>query len=87
MNKSEFIASIAEKAGITKADALKAVNAYAEVVTEELKAGGRITLIGFGTFATVDKPERTGIDPRTKKKIKIAARRVAKFKPGAGLKF
>ncbi len=85
MNKSEFIASIAEKAGLTKADAQKAVNAYAEVVAEQLKAGGRITLVGFGTFSTVEKPERTGINPRTKQKIKIAARRVAKFKPGAGL--
>lgn len=85
MNKSEFIASIAEKAGLTKADAHKAVNAYAEVVAEQLKAGERITLVGFGTFSAVDKPARTGINPRTKEKITIAARRVAKFKPGADL--
>lgn len=85
MNKSEFIASVAEKAGLTKTDAQKAVNAFAEVVAEQLKAGERITLVGFGTFLAVDKPEREGINPRTKKKIKIAARRVAKFKPGAAL--
>lgn len=85
MNKSEFIASVAEKAGLTKTDAQKAVNAFAEVVAEQLKAGERITLVGFGTFLAVDKPEREGINPQTKKKIKIAARRVAKFKPGAGL--
>ncbi len=85
MNKSEFIASVAEKAGLTKTDAQKAVNAFAEVVAEQLKAGERITLVGFGTFSAVEKPEREGINPQTKQKIKIAARRVAKFKPGAGL--
>lgn len=85
MNKTEFIASVAEKAGLSKADAQKAVNAFADVVVEQLKAGEKITLIGFGTFAVQDKPERTGINPKTKEKIKIAARKVAKFKPGAAL--
>ncbi len=85
MNKSEFIASVAEKAGLTKVDAQKAVNAFAEVVAEQLKAGERITLIGFGTFSTSERAERTGVNPRTGKTIKIAARRVAKFKPGSAL--
>lgn len=85
MNKTEFIASVAEKAGLSKADAQKAVNAFADVVVEQLKAGEKITLLGFGTFAVQDKPERTGINPKTKEKIKIAARKVAKFKPGAAL--
>lgn len=85
MNKSEFVASIAEKAGLSKADAQKAVNAFADVVTETLKAGDRITLVGFGTFSVVEKAEREGVNPSTGKKIKIAARKVAKFKPGAGL--
>lgn len=85
MNKSEFIASVAEKAGLTKTDAQKAVNAFAEVVAEQLKAGERITLIGFGTFSASERPERTGVNPRTGKAIKIAARRVAKFKPGSAL--
>ncbi|MDO4707138.1 MAG: HU family DNA-binding protein [Porphyromonadaceae bacterium] len=85
MNKTEFIASVAEKAGLSKADAQKAVNAFADVVVEQLKAGEKVTLLGFGTFAVQDKPERTGINPKTKEKIKIAARKVAKFKPGAAL--
>lgn len=85
MNKTEFIASVAEKAGLSKADAQKAVNAFADVVVEQLKAGEKITLLGFGTFAVQDKPERTGINPKTKEKIKIAARKVAKFKPGSAL--
>lgn len=85
MNKSEFVASIAEKAGLSKADAQKAVNAFADVVIETLKAGDRISLVGFGTFSVVEKAEREGVNPSTGKKIKIAARKVAKFKPGAGL--
>lgn len=85
MNKTEFIASVAEKAGLSKADAQRAVNAFADVVVEQLKAGEKVTLLGFGTFAVQDKPERTGINPKTKEKIKIAARKVAKFKPGAAL--
>lgn len=85
MNKSEFISSVAEKAGLSKADAAKAVNAFTEVVVEQLKAGDRISLLGFGTFSVVDKPERTGINPKTKKPIKIAARRAAKFKPSSAI--
>lgn len=85
MNKTEFIASVAEKAGLSKADAQKAVNAFADVVAEQLKAGEKIALLGFGTFSVQDKPARTGINPMTKQKIEIAARKVAKFKPGSAL--
>lgn len=85
MNKTEFIARVAEKAGLTKVDAQKAVNAFADVVAEQLKAGDKITLIGFGTFSVNEKPARTGINPRTKAKIEIPARKAVKFKAGAAL--
>ncbi len=85
MNKSDFISSVAEKSGLTKADAKKAVDAFCETVTEVLKAGDKLTLLGFGTFSVTEKPARTGLNPRTKEPIEIAARKVAKFKPGAEL--
>lgn len=85
MNKSEFIASVAEKAGITKADAQKAVNAFAEVVLEQAKAGEKISLIGFGTFSVSERAARTGVNPKTKAKIEIPASKSIKFKPGAAL--
>lgn len=85
MNKTEFIARLAEKAGLTKTDAQKAVNAFAEVVAEQAKAGEKITLLGFGTFSVNEKPARTGINPKTKEKIQIAARKSVKFKPGSAL--
>ena len=85
MNKSDFISSVAEKSGLTKADAKKAVDAFCETVTEVLKAGDKLALLGFGTFSVTEKPARTGLNPRTKETIEIAARKVAKFKPGAEL--
>ena len=85
MNKTEFISSIAEKAGLSKVDAKKAVDAFVDAVTEELKAGGKVALLGFGTFSAVEKAARTGVNPRTKETIEIAARKVAKFKPGTEL--
>ena len=90
MNKSDFISSVAEKSGLTKADAKKAVDAFCETVTEVLKAGDKLALLGFGTFSVTtfsvtEKPARTGLNPRTKEPIEIAARKVAKFKPGAEL--
>lgn len=85
MNKSEFVASIAEKAGISKADAQKAVNAFADVVLEQAKKGDKITLVGFGTFSVSERAAREGINPKTKQKIKIAASKSIKFKPGAAL--
>lgn len=85
MNKSEFVASVAEKAGLSKTDAQKAVNAFAEVVAEQLKKGEKITLVGFGTFSVSERAARNGRNPKTGKVIKIAASRTAKFKAGAGL--
>lgn len=85
MNKTEFVASLAEKAGLSKADALKAVNAFADVVLEQAKAGEKISLVGFGTFSVTERAARTGINPQTKKKIEIPASKAIKFKPGAAL--
>ena len=85
MNKTELIAAMAEKAGLTKVDAGKALNAYIDTVKEQLAKGEKITLIGFGTFSTVKRPARTGRNPRTGKAIKIAAKKSAKFKAGKGL--
>ena len=66
MNKTELIAAIADKAGIAKKDADKALTAFIETVTDELKAGGKVQLVGFGTFEVKERAERTGINPQTK---------------------
>lgn len=86
MNKTEFIAAIAEEAGLSKTDAAKAVKAFTDVVVEEMKKGEKIQLVGFGTFEVSNRPERQGINPATKEKITIAAANVPKFKAGAALK-
>lgn len=85
MNKTELIAAMAKKAGMTKVDSAKALNAYVDVVKDQLAKGEKITLIGFGTYSVVERPARTGRNPRTGKTIKIAAKKSAKFKPGKGL--
>ena len=85
MNKTEFIARVAEVADLTKVDARKAVEAFASIVAEELKKGEKVTLLGFGTFSVNKKPARQGINPQTKAKIKIPARKAVKFKAGAAL--
>ena len=85
MNKTDFIARVAEKAGLTKVDARKAVETFAEVVAEQLKKGEKVALLGFGTFSVNDKPARQGINPLTKAKIQIPARKVVKFKAGSAL--
>lgn len=86
MNKTEFIEAIAKEAGLTKADAKRAVDAYVDVVKKELKKGGKIQLVGFGTFSVSKRAARQGINPATGEKIKIKAAKVPKFKAGAGLK-
>lgn len=86
MKKSELIDAMASKAGITKTDARKALDAFIESTTEALKAGDKIALVGFGTFSVVKKAARKGLNPSTKKPITIAAKTVAKFKPGSELK-
>ena len=82
MNKTELIDKIAAGAGLTKADAKKALEATTAAIKEALVAGDKVQLIGFGTFR---RPAREGINPATKQKIKIAAKKVAKFKAGAEL--
>ncbi len=86
MNKTEFVAAIAEEAGISKTDAAKAVKAFTDVVVAEMKKGEKIQLVGFGTFEATKRPARQGINPATKEKITIAAANVPKFKAGAALK-
>ena len=86
MNKTELVAAIAEKTNISKADADKAVKAFIEVVGDELANGGKVQLAGFGTFEISERPERQGINPRTKETITIAASKSPKFKAMKGLK-
>ncbi|KGL47468.1 DNA-binding protein [Porphyromonas gulae] len=85
MNKTDFIAAVAEKANLTKADAQRAVNAFADVVKEQMAAGEKIALIGFGTFSVSERAARKGINPKTKKSISIPARKVVRFKAGSAL--
>lgn len=86
MTKAELIDNVAEKAGLTKTDAEKAVNAFTASVTDAIKKGDKVTLVGFGTFSTVKRAARTGRNPQTGKEIKIKATTAPKFKAGAGLK-
>ena len=86
MNKTELVAAIAEKTGLSKKDAEKAVKAFTEVVAEELKKGEKIQLVGFGTFEVKDQPAREGRNPRTGETMKIAASKAPKFKAGKALK-
>lgn len=85
MNKAELINAIAEKAGLTKADAKNALDATIEVISEAMVQNDKVALIGFGTFSVSEKAERTGINPATKEKITIPAKKVVKFKVGAEL--
>lgn len=85
MNKAELISSIAEKSGLTKADAGKALDGLLESVTDGLKKGDRIALVGFGSWTVEKRKARTGRNPRTGEEIKIPAKKVVKFKAGAGL--
>lgn len=85
MNKTELIDKIAAGAEISKAAAKKALEATTEAIKEELVKGGKVQLIGFGTFAVAERPERQGVNPATGAKITIAAKKVVKFKAGAEL--
>jgi len=86
MTKSELIDAIAEKAGLSKADASKALSATLESVTDALKAGEKVALIGFGTFGVSLRAARTGKNPQTGEAIAIPASKAAKFKAGQKLK-
>ena len=85
MNKTELVNAIAEKAQLTKVQAKAALEAALEAVAEDLAKGEKVALIGFGTLSVVEKGERTGINPATKAKITIPAKKVIKFKAGAEL--
>lgn len=85
MNKTELIDKIAAGAGISKADSKKALDATVNALKEALISGDKIQLVGFGTFSVNERPAREGINPATKEKIQIAAKKVAKFKAGAEL--
>ena len=85
MNKTELIDKIAAGAEITKAQAKAALEATTNALKEALIAGDKIQLVGFGTFSINERPAREGINPATKEKIQIAAKKVAKFKAGAEL--
>lgn len=86
MNKSELIAAMAEKTGLTKKDTEKTLKAFEETVTEELTAGGKVQLVGFGTFDVTHRAEREGRNPKTEEKIIIPATKAPKFKAGKALK-
>ena len=85
MNKTEFINAVAEKSGLSKVDAKKAVEAFVETVSSELKEGGKVALLGFGSFSVAEKSARKGVNPKTKQPIPIPARKSVKFKAGAEL--
>lgn len=85
MNKTEFINAVAEKSGLSKVDAKKAVEAFVETVSSELKEGGKVALLGFGSFSVAEKSARKGVNPKTKQPIEIPARKSVKFQAGAEL--
>lgn len=82
MNKTDLINAVAGETGMSKIDAEKAIKATIGAISGELANGGNITLVGFGTFTVMEKKARVGKNPRTGESIKIAAKKVAKFKPG-----
>ena len=86
MNKTELIEAIAKETKLSKKDTEATVKAFTEVVAKELKKGGKVQLIGFGTFEVAKRAARTGRNPQTGKEIKIAASKTPKFKAGAALK-
>jgi DNA-binding protein HU-beta len=85
MNKAELIDAVAAGADISKADAKKAVDAFVSATAAALKKGGRVSLVGFGSFSVSERAARTGRNPQTGKEIKIAAKKVVRFKAGSEL--
>lgn len=86
MNKTEMIANVAEMSGLSKKDAEKAVNAVLDTVTESLKKGEKVSLVGFGNFEVRERAARTGVNPLTKQPMEYAACKVPAFKAGKALK-
>lgn len=85
MNKTELVNAIAAKAQLNKVEAKQALEAALEVIADALEKEDKVALLGFGTFSISKKEARTGINPRTKEKIAIEARKIVKFKPGSEL--
>jgi DNA-binding protein HU-beta len=85
MNKAELVDAMAEKAGISKADAKRALDAFIDSTSGALKKGDRVALVGFGSFAVSQRSARKGRNPQTGKEITIKAKKVVKFKQGAEL--
>ena len=86
MNKAELISAMSEKAEISKKDEEKALNAFTDVVAEELKKGEKIQLVGFGTFEVTERAARTGRNPQSGEEMNIPASKAPKFKAGKALK-
>ncbi len=86
MNKTELVAAVAEKSGLTKKDAEKAVSSMLDVIVNAVAEGEKVQVVGFGTFEQRQRNARMGIDPRTKEKIEIAASKVPAFKAGNAFK-
>lgn len=86
MTKADLVNAMAEKAGLSKADAEKALKAFTDAVTDALKAGDKVALVGFGTFSVGARAARTGKNPQTGAQIKIPAAKSPKFKAGKALK-
>lgn len=86
MNKTELISAIAEKTDLSKKDSEAALKAFTDIVTEELKKGEKIQLVGFGTFEVAERAARTGRNPQTGEEMTIPASKISKFKAGKALK-
>jgi len=86
MNKNELITAVADKSGLTKKETEKVLKAFTETVTEELKKGGKVQMVGFGTFEVSERAARDGRNPRTGEPMSIEASRSPKFKAGKALK-
>ena len=86
MNKNDLVSSVADGAGMSKADAAKAVEGVFEAITSELQSGGEVRVVGFGTFSVANRKATTGRNPRTGESIQIPASKQPKFKAGKGLK-
>ena len=86
MNKTDLVAAMAEQAGVSKKDAEKVLKAFTDVVTDELKKGEKVQLVGFGTFEVSERAAREGRNPVNGKPIKIPASKAPKFKPGKAFK-
>ncbi|MBP6230600.1 MAG: HU family DNA-binding protein [Paludibacteraceae bacterium] len=85
MNKAELISAIADNSGLSKVDSKKALDGFISAVSNALKAGDKVALVGFGSFDVAERSARTGVNPATGAKIEIAAKKVVKFKAGAEL--